>query len=144
MKDIGPVSASQIDSYHAHVYFDTNDAVQMTKANHLHAWIAERFSVEMGSLGTKAGGPHPLPMFQVAFNTILFAQFVPWLMMNHEGLSVLIHPNTDNMLADHLVNPLWLGAQLQLRNSEMLPSSLQAIGHGQPPIVINTSPTETV
>ena len=138
-----PVLKSEIASYHAHVYFDTRDAAQMAKANALHGWISERFPVQIGHLGTRVGGPHPLPMFEVAFDTATFASLVPWLMLNHQGLSVLIHPNTDNMRDDHLVNPLWLGPQLELRGAGM-PTSLRAMGQLQPPIVINTAPTKSV
>jgi len=38
-----------------------------------------------------------------------FAAVVPWLMLNRGGLSILVHPNTDDPVADHEVNPLWLG-----------------------------------
>jgi len=133
-----PISKSEIESYHAHVYFDTHDAVQMEKARRLHTWISERFLVQIGGLGTRPAGPHPLPMFEVAFDTVLFAELVPWLMMNHQGLSVLIHPNTDNMRDDHLVNPLWLGPPLALLGIRM-PTSLREKGFEQPPIVVNTS-----
>jgi DOPA 4,5-dioxygenase len=133
-----PISKSEIASYHAHVYFDTNDAVQMERARCLHTWISERFLVQIGRLGTRPGGPHPLPMFEVAFGTVIFAELVPWLMMNHQGLSVLIHPNTDNMRDDHLVNPLWLGPALTLLGFGM-PTSLREQGSQQPPIVVNTS-----
>ena len=143
MTDQTRVPKNEITGVHAHVYFDTNDAAQMTKANDLHAWIADRFAVQIGLMGTRAGGPHPLPMFEVAFDTAIFASLVPWLMLNHQGLSVLIHPNTDNMREDHMVNPLWLGPQLELHGAGM-PTSLRGAGQVQPPIVVNTQPSERV
>jgi aromatic ring-cleaving dioxygenase len=30
-------------------------------------------------------------------------------MLNRGGLSILVHPITDDPVADHAVNPLWLG-----------------------------------
>jgi hypothetical protein len=38
-----------------------------------------------------------------------FAAVVPWLMLNRGGLSILVHPITDDAVGDHEVNPLWLG-----------------------------------
>ena len=54
-------------------------------------------------------GPHTKPMYQLAFAGDQFAAVVPWLMLNRGGLNILVHPNTDDPVADHEVNPLWLG-----------------------------------
>ena len=39
---------------------------------------------------------------------------VPWLMLNREGLSVLVHPLTGNDYDDHSLYALWLGTALSL------------------------------
>ena len=36
-----------------------------------------------------------------------FGKVVPWLMLNREGLSVLVHPSTGDGYGDHLVRSLW-------------------------------------
>ena len=59
-------------------------------------------------------GPHPKPMYQVAFAPDQLAAVVPWLMLNRAGLSILVHPNTDDPVADHEASPLWLGEPLPL------------------------------
>jgi aromatic ring-cleaving dioxygenase len=48
-------------------------------------------------------------MYQIAFAVDQFAAVVPWLMLNRGGLSILVHPITDDPVADHEMNPLWLG-----------------------------------
>ena len=59
-------------------------------------------------------GPHPKPMFQIAFGTGLFSDIVPWLMLNRSGLSILVHPETGDDVPDHRDHPLWLGEKLAL------------------------------
>ena len=108
--------ASAIKDYHVHVYFD--HATQET-AERVRDGLAERFEVELGRIQFKAMGPHPEWMYQVKFDPDEFSKLVPWLMLNHEGLNVLIHPQTGNDVADHSDNALWLGKQLDL-NIEFL------------------------
>ena len=40
---------------------------------------------------------------------------VPWLMLNREELDVLVHPLTEDGVADHTRFALWLGSPLPLR-----------------------------
>jgi DOPA 4,5-dioxygenase len=107
------VSSEHIRSFHAHIYF--RDAGEREHALQLRAWIAERFSVELGRVHDVVVGPHTAPMYQVAFAREAFEGFVAWLMLNHAQLSVLIHPNTGRALDDHLLHALWLGERLAVR-----------------------------
>ena len=44
-----------------------------------------------------ARGPHSLPMWIAeARSPADFSTMVPWMVMNHGNISVLVHPNTDN------------------------------------------------
>ena len=133
-----PMPIGEIANYHAHIYYDV--ATARDRAELLRRQIGERFLVRIGAWHDAPVGPHPIAMFQVAFDVVVFAAFVPWLMLNRNGLSVLVHPNTDNERDDHLVNALWLGAPLPL-DASMLSISLRANGKANPPIVPNTRPT---
>ena len=82
--------------------------------------IAQRFLARVGSWHEKPIGPHTKAMYQVAFAVEEFPRFVPWLMLNRDGLSVLVHPNTLWPKDDHLVHALWLGEPLPI-NDSMLP-----------------------
>jgi aromatic ring-cleaving dioxygenase len=68
-------------------------------------------------------GPHTQPMYQVAFEAKQFPEIVPWLLLNRNGLTVLVHPETGNDFDDHVHNSLWLG--------EVLPVNEGFLGSGQ-------------
>jgi aromatic ring-cleaving dioxygenase len=106
-------STTKIESYHAHVYY--SDAAARAAAASLRETLAQRFEVALGNWHDQPIGPHPLPMYQVAFAAGEFARVVPFLILNHDGLSILIHPNTDDGYRDHTEHALWLGKQQALR-----------------------------
>ena len=102
---------SNIKGFHAHIYYD--DDTRSTAADIREA-ISEQFEVEMGRWRDEPVGPHPQAMYQVAFQPDQFDTIIPWLMLNHSGHNVLIHPRTDDDVADHSHRALWLGHKLDL------------------------------
>ena len=107
-----------IASFHAHIYFD--GAAQREIALALRERIGERFAVTLGRVHDRLVGPHARTMYQVAFDVPTFGTFVPWLMLNRQGLTVLVHPNTRNTRRDHLVHALWMGEVLPIVDPERL------------------------
>lgn len=128
-------SLANIHSYHAHVYYDPARTRGVAEA--LRARIAERFRVQLGRWHDVPVGPHTGAMYQVAFGTGLFAGLVPWLMLNRDGLDVLVHPNTLAPRDDHLLHALWLGHRLALKE-EVLPLRIDA--KDESPVEPNTTP----
>jgi aromatic ring-cleaving dioxygenase len=109
---MNPIETGRIVDYHAHIYYE--DAASRAIAAEIREAIAAGFQVAMGRWRDEPVGPHPKPMYQVAFGPSEFARLVPWLMLNHRGLSVLIHPETGDDPTDHSENALWLGQKLPL------------------------------
>jgi DOPA 4,5-dioxygenase len=129
-------STPSILSWHAHIYYDP--AHSRARADALRQRIAERFSVQLGRWHDVPVGPHTAAMYQVAFGIEQFARFVPWLMLNRDGLDVLVHPNTLAPRDDHLQHALWLGDKRALKD-EVLPLRIAAADES--PVVPNTTPT---
>lgn len=102
---------TRITGFHAHIYFDptSRDA-----AGHVREGLSASFEVQLGRWHDFPIGPHPKAMYQVAFLPNQFDKVVPWLMLNREGLDILVHPETGNDLADHTDHSLWLGDKLEL------------------------------
>ena len=108
----------EVETFHAHVYY--RDAAERERAAALRAAIEARFTVVMGRWRDDPVGPHPVPMYQVAFAPELFSTLMPWLMLNRDGLTVLVHPETGRPRDNHLLHAAWLGAVLPL-NGDVLP-----------------------
>ena len=64
-------------------------------------------------------GPHPVPQFRFTFTTAQFEKVVPWLMLNREGLDVLVHQLTDNSYDGHSRYAVWLGSPVALKLNTM-------------------------
>lgn len=128
--DVRPLA--EIASYHAHVYYEhtTRDA-----ALWLRERIGERFRVTLGRWHDLEVGPHSGSMYQVAFSSAVFAQIVPWLMLNHRDLNILVHPNSVNPRRDHIVDGIWIGVPLTIKG-DVLPEDAEAEDAMDP----NTSP----
>ena len=107
-----------IGSFHAHIYFD--GPAQRETAMALREQIGQRFGVTLGRVHDGLVGPHARAMYQVAFDVASFGNFVPWLMLNRQGLTVLVHPNTRDSRRDHLTHALWMGEVLPIVRQEIL------------------------
>lgn len=102
-----------IRDYHAHVYYDP---ATRERAERLRARVADAFpQARLGRWHDALVGPHTRSMFQIAFPRDMLAAFLPWLMLNRDGLVILLHPQTGDDVADHSDHAAWLGEVLPVR-----------------------------
>jgi aromatic ring-cleaving dioxygenase len=102
-----------IEHYHAHIYYDP---ATRERAALLRERVAVAFpDALLGRWHDPPVGPHPQSMYQIAFPRSLLPSFLPWLMLNRDGLTILLHPETGDDYADHTAHAAWLGGILPLR-----------------------------
>ena len=114
--------------WHAHVYYDEQswDAAQL-----LHQQLSDLLAggtfpglVLVGQMYDRGVGPHPKPQFEIQF----YESAVPRItrILESTGLTSLIHPLTEDDLADHTTLAQWIGEPLPLDESVLDPP-----GHNQ-------------
>jgi DOPA 4,5-dioxygenase len=115
---------SELNGYHAHVYYDAETKPTAAK---LRETIVGKFKVEPGAFSDEPRGPHPISQFNVIFKTDEFQNIVPWLMLNREGLDVLVHPLTESSYDDHSKNAMWLGTPVPMRLDILRPKYSESL-----------------
>ncbi len=95
--------------------------------------------VELGNWNVGPRGPHVTPSFYFGFTVDLLPVIVPWLQLNSLGLTILLHPNTEDPRADHLYYALWVN-----RSQPVNAYDMKKPGPNEPPVELifpNTRPT---
>jgi aromatic ring-cleaving dioxygenase len=104
-------SADSLHGYHVHIYYKDET---LAAAQSLRDRLAASFPVQLGK-NAGIAGPHPVPQIQIIFKKEAFQQVVPWLMLNRNGLDILVHPLSDNEYDDHTDYALWMGTAIKLK-----------------------------
>lgn len=95
-----------IRDFHAHIYFDP---AEVDRARALGDAARERFGVPVGHYHLRPVGPHPLGSVQLTVPPNQFGEFAQWLAINRGDLTVFVHANTGDDLADHTRHVIWFG-----------------------------------
>ena len=96
--------------FHAHVYYDEGER---GAAEALHSELQDKAELLfVGRLTDGPVGPHPIPQFEVHFDGSAVDALIPQL--ERSGLRVLIHPLTDDDVADHTALGRWIGEPVKL------------------------------
>lgn len=93
-------------SWHAHVYFNPDEH---ERAKKLCEAAASRFGIAMGRMHDAPVGPHPRGSCQLSVPAAHFADVIPWLVANRDGLTVFAHGESGDEVADHTKHVVWLG-----------------------------------
>ena len=114
------------DPYHAHIYFDPGERAA---ADRLH-WTLSRSKETgellslnfVGEMRDTPVGPHPKPQFEIHFREDSLAAVLT--LIKESGLTALVHPLTDDDLADHTSLAHWIGEQISLDLSVLDPPGM--------------------
>jgi|SRR5690606_16598656 len=99
---------------HAHIYYESDSR---DRAARFRDKIVSEFGdrVRVSRLVDRPIGPHPVPMFEVDFRSDLLEEITPLFEREREGLSILVHPVSEEEVLDHIERAVWFGAKLPLK-----------------------------
>ena len=103
--------------WHAHVYF--TDADRATAAALREQFSADPRVLFIGQMIDAPVGPHPVPQFEIHF--LAPARDAMIALIEATGLRALVHPLTDDDLADHTTLGHWIGEPLELDTNVLDP-----------------------
>jgi DOPA 4,5-dioxygenase len=117
---------TEIARYHAHIYYELGDRAaaerlhgELTSSKGLGGFAKVLF---VGKMRERNVGPHPKPQFEVHFLEDALPGILP--LIKASGLTALVHPLTDDDLADHTSLALWLGEPLALDTTVLDPPGM--------------------
>ena len=120
--------SNEKNPWHAHIYYERSS---WNAAETLHRQLGDMLKqgscpglVLVGHMYDKGVGPHPIPQFEIQFYEYAVPRITDILAAT--GLTSLIHPLTDDDLADHTTLARWLGEPIPLDESVLDPP-----GHNQ-------------
>ena len=103
--------------YHAHIYYTLDTRAQASALEQTLQQAKSSGAIAeldfIGELRDRALGPHPIPEFEIHFSKAMLAQIVA--LLESSGLTCLVHPLTDDDLADHTSLAQWIGKPLPLK-----------------------------
>ncbi len=100
--------------YHAHIYYHPD---QRSFAERLQLSIKVTLGdclQKVSGLIDSSHGPHPIPTFEIHFDSAHRGRVMEFLKAHHGELSVLIHQDTGDDVPDHSENIEWLGEPVVL------------------------------
>jgi aromatic ring-cleaving dioxygenase len=109
--------------YHAHIYFSDDERPAAFALR--EAFLARRDGADeprilfVGPMRDGPVGPHPIPQYEIHF--LKSSRDAVIAAIEASGLRALVHPLTDDDLADHTSLAHWIGEPLELDLSVLDP-----------------------
>jgi len=103
--------------YHAHIYFSDDERPAADRLR--EEFRANGDILFVGQMTDRGVGPHPIPQYEVHFLEGARADVIAAIAAS--GLRGLVHPLTDDDLADHTTLAHWIGEPLELDVSVLDP-----------------------
>ena len=100
---------------HAHVYYSADERSRAERLrDDFLGWLADGRSdiLFVGRMTDGGVGPHPIPQYEVHFLERSRAAVIEAIAAS--GLRALVHPLTDDDVADHTTLAHWIGEPLEL------------------------------
>ena len=126
LQDGEPMATERAPPYHAHVYFEPGNR---TVAENLHQELSNAKGAGnfvsvlfVGEMRDRSVGPHPKPQFEVHFMKDALPAVLA--LIEASGLTALVHPLTDDDLADHTSLAHWIGEPIPLDLSVLDPPGM--------------------
>jgi aromatic ring-cleaving dioxygenase len=102
--------------YHAHIYYsaDERPAAEALREDFIRRSAAggEPRILFVGRLTDERAGPHPIPQYEIHFREAALAGVISAI--EASGLRALVHPLTDDDMADHTSLGRWIGEPVDL------------------------------
>jgi DOPA 4,5-dioxygenase len=96
--------------YHAHIYCAAGERAAAAALR--DAFVGEPAILFVGRMMDSGVGPHPIPQYEIHFLERALPEVVAAI--ETSGLRALVHPLTDDDLADHTILAHWIGAPVDL------------------------------
>jgi aromatic ring-cleaving dioxygenase len=114
--------------YHAHIYYAAEQRAAAAALRDAFIRLTEEGAEPpirfVGRMMDSGVGPHPIPQYEIHFLERALADVVAAI--EAAGLRALVHPLTDDDMADHTTLARWIGAPVDLDVTVLDPA-----GHNQ-------------
>jgi DOPA 4,5-dioxygenase len=104
--------------FHAHIYYSDDDRAA-AEALRDQFVAGHPLVLFVGQMTDRGVGPHPIPQYEIHF--LEDARLEVVAAIEASGLRALVHPLTDDDLADHTSLAQWIGEPVELDVSVLDP-----------------------